>query len=115
MHKAADRIMKLKKSSFLFDIDTGNAIIAPLLKGQINLLIFYKARWTPRRNQITENYTVHKKQVLVADELSITQQAVSDSLRKINWEEINLMEEELNHVLELYNDFILNKGDLDGL
>ncbi len=63
----------------------------------------------------TENYTVHKKQTLVADELSITQQAVSDSLRKINWEEINLMEEELNHVLELYNDFILNKGDLDRL
>jgi hypothetical protein len=115
MHKAADKIMKLKKSSFLFDIDTGNAIIDPLLKGQINLLIFYKARWTPRRNQITENYTVHKKQALVADELSITQQAVSDSLRKINWEEINLMEEELNHVLALYNDFILNKGDLDGL
>ena len=114
MHKAADKIMKLKKSSFLFDIDTGNAIIDPLLKGQINLIMFYKARWTPRRKQITENYTVHKKQALVADELSITQQAVSDSLRKINWEEINLMEEELNHVLELYNDSILNEGDLDG-
>jgi len=34
MHKAADRIMKLKKSSFLFGIDTGNAIIDPLLKGR---------------------------------------------------------------------------------
>lgn len=50
MHKAADKIMKLKKSSFLLDIDTGNSIIDPLLKGQMNLLIFYKARWTPRRN-----------------------------------------------------------------
>jgi predicted DNA-binding protein YlxM (UPF0122 family) len=58
---------------------------------------------------------VHKNLAIVAEELSINQQAVSDSLRKINWEEINLMEEELNHPLELYNDSILNEGDLDGV
>lgn len=58
---------------------------------------------------------MHKNLAIVAEELSINQQAVSDSLRKINWEEINLMEEELNHPLELYNDSILNEGDLDGV
>jgi hypothetical protein len=57
---------------------------------------------------------MYKKQILVAEKLSITQQAVSDSLRKINWEEIHIMEEELNYTLELYNDSLLNKGDLDG-
>jgi len=113
IHKAADRIMKLKKSNFLFDIDTGNDIIDPLLRGQVNLLLFYKARWTKREKQIAEDYIECKKQVLVADKLSITQQAVSDSLRKINWEEINLIEKELNHILEFYNDSILNEGMLN--
>jgi len=115
IHKATDRIMKLKKSNFLFDIDTENSIIDPFLKGQINLLMFYKSRWTKREKQIAKNYTVYKKQTLVAEKLSITQQAVSDSLRKINWEEINLVEEELNQVLKLYNDSLMDKGDLNGL
>jgi hypothetical protein len=115
IHKAADRIMKLKKSNFLFDIDTENAIIDPLLKGQINLLMFYKARWKARDIQIAESYTKYKNQTFVADKLSITQQAVSDSLRRIKWDEISLMEEELDHVLELYNNSIVDEGDLDGL
>lgn len=113
IHEATDRIMKLKKSNFLFDIDAGNTIIDSLLKGQINLLLFYKSRWTGRERQIAENYTECQKQVLVAEKLSITQQAVSNSLRKINWEEINLMEEELNHILKFYNDFLLNEGMLN--
>jgi hypothetical protein len=115
IHKATDKIMELKKSNFLFDIDTENSIVDPLLKGQINLLMFYKTRWTARENQIAENYAIYKKQTLVAQKLSITQQAVSDSLRKIKWEEIHLMEEELNHVLKLFNESFLDKGDLDGL
>lgn len=113
IHKATDRIMELKKSKFLFNIDTGNDIIDPLLNGQINLLMFYKAKWTEREKQTAECYTEHRKQNMVAKELSTTQQNVSDLLRRSNWKEINLIEKELNHVLEHYNDSIKKRENLD--
>nr|WP_321498677.1 SatD family protein [uncultured Methanolobus sp.] len=109
IHSTTDRIMELKKSQLLFDIFTGNEIIDSTLRGQINLLLFYKDKWTAREKQISENYSELKKQVLVADKLSISQQAVSNTLRKIRWEEINSIEVDLNNALKLYNNYIQHK------
>ena len=109
IHSTTDRIMELKKSQLLFDIFTGNEIIDSTLRGQINLLFFYKDKWTAREKQISENYSELKKQVLVADKLSISQQAVSNTLRKIRWEEINSIEADLNNALKFYNNYIQHK------
>jgi hypothetical protein len=113
IHKTTDKIMKLKKSNLLFDICTGDEIIDSILRGQINLLLFYKDRWTKREEQIAKNYTELKNQDLVADKLSISQQAVSNALRKIKWKEIKLIETDLNNALTFYNNCVQHKETLD--
>jgi DNA-binding transcriptional regulator LsrR (DeoR family) len=66
-----------------------------------------------REEQIAKNYTELKNQDLVADKLSISQQAVSNALRKIKWKEIKLIETDLNNALTFYNNCVQHKETLD--
>ena len=72
------------------------------IKGQINLIFFLRKKWSKKQYEIIKEYEKVGSQYEVAKALSVTQQAVSNILKRSIWKEIKNIEEDLNRVLHLY-------------
>jgi len=68
------------------------------ISGQINLLLMAKGEWSTTQRRIIREYEKTGVQSKVAENLGITQQAVSRALRRSNWKEIHSIEESLRLV-----------------
>ncbi len=101
-HKAADMMNKLKKSKLLFTMSTHDEIMDIAIKGQINLIFFLRKKWSKKQYEVIKEYEKVGSQYEVAKALSVTQQAVSNILKRSMWKEIKNIEEDLNRVLHLY-------------
>jgi len=97
-HRAAFLMERLKRTRLLFDMSTGGEIIDSLISGQINLLLMARGGWSATQRRIIREYEKTGIQSKVAENLGITQQAVSRALRRSNWKEIHGIEERLRQV-----------------
>lgn len=109
-HKASDLMTALKKSKLMFDMCVGDKVIDACIVGQINLILLLKKNWSARQRDIVEKYKKAKNQYEVAQKLGITQQAVSKTLNRLMWKEINIIEKKLNTILSEYAGWSIKGG-----
>jgi predicted DNA-binding protein YlxM (UPF0122 family) len=98
-HRASDMLHRLKSSKLIFDMSVGDTIIDAAIAGQINLILLLKRNWSARQRQVVREYERTKNQSIVAENLGITQQAVSKIINRSMWKEIKKIEENLSLVL----------------
>lgn len=101
-HKASDMLHRLKSSKLIFDMSVGDTAIDTAIAGQVNLILLLKRNWSARQHQVVREYELTKNQSVVAENLGITQQAVSKILNRSMWKEIKTIEENLSLVLRNY-------------
>ena len=84
LHLAAAELAGLKSSPYLFSLRSGHpsdAVVVALF----NQLLLPGYRWTPRQRKIVRTYRELSRQQAVAKALHISQQAVSQALRSVDW------------------------------
>lgn len=101
-HRADELLDDIEGSDLLFDVRTGRERFDLAVADEINLLLAHRQQWTDRQREIIECYERRGNQYEVADELDISQQAVSKSLGKASWPMITEIEKRLRRVLEEY-------------
>lgn len=101
-HRADELLDNVEQSDLLFDVRTGRERFDLAVADEINLLLTMRQRWTDRQREIIQCYKHHENQYQVADELGISQQAVSKSLGKASWSMIQHIEQRLDRVLQEY-------------
>ncbi len=103
-NRASDIMGRLKKSGLIFDMSAGDELMDGAIAGEINLIFLIKKYWSAKQHQITREYKKLGNQYEVAKKMGITQQAVSKTLSRCMWKEINIIEENLNHTLRGYGN-----------
>lgn len=100
----ADRLLSsVEKSGFLFDVRLRDDAYEELLADEINLIAFVKSRWTEHQMTVARLYRELGVQIDVAERLSVSQQAVSKTLRESRAKQILSIEDRIDEVFEGYN------------
>lgn len=101
-HRADELLEQVERADLLFDARIGQERFDLAVADEINLLLATRRRWTDRQREIIDYYERYGSQYDVAEELGITQQAVSKSLGKASWQMVQRIEERLGRVLQEY-------------
>lgn len=113
-HDAADLMESLKRERLFFRLKAHFPLLDQAISGQVNALTLLKIHWTPEQVEVIRAYRQHRSQLRVASLLGISQQAVSDRLRRAHWAEIHRLETELETLLHAYEDSHLGDRALQG-
>ncbi|MFP9191359.1 SatD family protein [Natronosalvus vescus] len=97
-HSADTLLTAVEDDDLYCYVDTGRAVDT-LLAISMNLLLGQRAGWTPRQADVVRAYERQGTQAAAASELGIRQQAVSKSLRQIDYFQTKLLREHLLDVL----------------
>lgn len=101
-HRTDSLLDQLEASELLFEMQTGRDRFDLAVSDEINLLLARRQQWTDRQHEIISSYEQYENQYEVADQLGITQQAVSATLQQASWSMLRQVEERLHRVLEEY-------------
>ncbi len=101
-HKAADLIQRAKKENlyYCFNLVSQFAELDSFLNELANLLHIIRSGWSNHQHRVVQLYEKLGKQKAVADELGITQQAISDALRQAHWKELKRAENMIGEILK---------------
>lgn len=101
-HRADELQDSIADSPFRFAMDLDDPPLDATLADEINLLLLRKAEWTARQHRIAARYAELGSQAAVADELAVSQPAVSQSLSRANYRVLREIEGRLRTTLERY-------------
>ena len=91
---------KKKNKPYFFKVSADTKELDSLLEELTNLIHITRLSWTPKQYRMIQLYCKLENQVEVAKKLKITQQAVSDSLKKSNFEDLKVSEESVDALLK---------------
>lgn len=101
LEKSQNRMDELKKTAFIFDLKS-NSPNDSAVKWQMNLIFHIKSSWSLNKRRIIMEYGKLNNQQQVAELIGISQQAVSKNLNNSYFEDIKLIEADLNKNLKEY-------------
>jgi predicted DNA-binding protein YlxM (UPF0122 family) len=85
-----------------------NSLLCDLLADHLDLIQLWKSRWTERQVELVRAYRSYDSVVAVADEVGVTPQTVSESLRRSRAQTILEMEERVETVFEQFAVEVVN-------
>ena len=103
-HVAADMIQRAKKENLYYNFNLGFQFeeFDLWLNELTNLLHILRSSWTNHQRRVVQLYKEIENQKIVAKDLGITQQAVSEALRQAHWKELKRVETMIDRTLEKY-------------
>lgn len=99
-HRANDLIEGIESSRLLFEAAVDDSRLDTAVADEITLLLRQRAAWTERQHEVISLYREYGTQYDVAEALGISQQAVSKSLRGVDWRMVTAIEDRLRETLE---------------
>ena len=104
-HEASGLIQNAKKKnlSYCFELNLKYSQFSEAVTELANLIHIMKCGWSNHQLDVVRLYEKLQKQELVAEKLDITQQAVSEALKKAHWREIKRAEKTIEKILN-YKD-----------
>ncbi|MCU4740399.1 SatD family protein [Halobacteria archaeon AArc-m2/3/4] len=100
-HRASELLESVEETGLRFDLDTGSHPLDTAVADEINLLLERREAWTDRQRQIVRSYERLGSQYTVADQLGVSQQAVSNALQSVSWPFVETVETRLRETLEV--------------
>lgn len=101
-HRADDLLDGIDGSAFRFAMDLGDERLDDAVADEVNLLLFRKREWTDRQREAVRRYRELGSQAAVAEELEVSQPAVSRMLERAMWPTLREIEDRLRATLERY-------------
>lgn len=101
-HRADELQQSIADTPFRFAMDLQDPPLDTTLADEINLLLLRKAEWTTRQHRVAARYDDLESQAAVADELDISQPAVSQALSRANYRVLREIEDRLRTTLARY-------------
>lgn len=113
-HRADELLADLTGSDFRFAMDLDGppesdestdpraAALGDALADEVNLLLFRKRQWTDRQREVVARYEEYGSQREVAEELGVSQPAVSRALDRAMWKPLREIEGRLRETLTRY-------------
>lgn len=99
----ADKYLEMIKNKKLyFYFDFGNKLIDETLTSMANLIAILKNKWSQKEREIISQYEKFNNQEIVAKKYKISQQSVSNALKRSHWHEIRSSEAIILKVLGSY-------------
>lgn len=99
----ADKYLEIIKNKRLyFYFDFGNKLIDETLTSMANLIAILKNKWSQKEREIISQYEKFNNQEIVAKKYKISQQSVSNALKRSHWHEIRSSEAIILKVLGSY-------------
>ena len=101
----SDGMTKLKKTGLYVDIITpGKDLLLDSLNVILNALIIIKNSFTANQMDVYRMYKTGISQKEIAAQINKSQQYVSDTLNRIKFENLNMLEDKLNHIIHGINE-----------
>lgn len=101
-HRADDLQQSIADTPFRFAMDLDDPPLDTTLADEVNLLLLRKADWTDRQHRVVARYEELGSQDAVADELAISQPAVSQALDRADYRLLREIEDRLRGTLTRY-------------
>lgn len=101
-HRADDRLAEMEGTDFRFALDLEDPPVDALVADLVNMLLFRKRQWTDRQREVVGLYDELGDQQRVAEELGVSQPAVSRALSRADLQPIREIEHRLRTTLERY-------------
>lgn len=99
----ADRILeRIENERLPFGMAAGDDLLDATLADEINLLLLTKRGWTDHQRAVIEAYREAGTQSAVARAFDVSQPAVSKTLERALWPQIETIEKRLQRVLREY-------------
>jgi hypothetical protein len=98
-HRADELLAGLADSPLRVAFDLGEPGLEDALADEVNLLFLQKARWTDHQRRVVAAYRDAGSQAAVADDLGVSQAAVSQALTRANWPALREIETRLRRTL----------------
>jgi hypothetical protein len=98
-HRADELLADLADSPLRVAFDLGEPGLEDALADEVNLLFLQKARWTDHQRRVVAAYRDAGSQAAVADDLGVSQAAVSQALTRANWPALREIETRLRRTL----------------
>lgn len=99
-HRADELLDELEPSSLRVAFDLAESPLDTALADEINLVFLLKRRWTDRQRDVVRSSQHYDSQATVAQELGISQPAVSKALSRASWPELREIEGRIRSTLE---------------
>jgi hypothetical protein len=93
--KASEEMKLLKQSKRFISFRLVNEEISSLVSKMADLITELKYEWTETEKKIIKLYEEHNNQLIVAEKLDVTQQSISDGLRRAKYKIIREAEKAL--------------------
>lgn len=101
-HQASSTLAWMESEGLLFDVAHGDDLALGAVASQIHLIQLLKHRWTEHQREIVTGYERHESQSAVAEELNISQPAVSRALRRAQYRDLRHAEQRVTAFLRGY-------------
>ena len=101
-HRASQRLEALEDDPLVFDLLIDDGRLGRAVADEINLLLDRRRQWTDRQREVIRIREEEDTQSAAAQQLDVTQQAVSNVLSGANWQFVNVIEGRLRETLEEY-------------
>lgn len=103
-HRATELLESIEADGLRVGLDTGVDPLDTAVADEINLLVHLRESWTDRQRDVVARYERAGTQRAVADELGVSQQAVSNVLQGAAWPLIETVENRLRRTLAAYDE-----------
>ena len=110
-HRAAEAMEGLKRSKLLFAMSVGDPVLDAAIVGQVNLLTIVKSVRTGRQAEVIAEFEKMGSQEQTASALGVSQQSVSDVLRRSHYLQVRRLEQNIEELFELYAKRIEEGGE----
>lgn len=99
-HRADELLTALETSPLRVAFDLGTPPLDDALADEVNLLFLLKGRWSDRQREVVCAYRETESQAAVAEELDVSQPAVSQALSRASWPAVREIEGRLRATFE---------------
>ncbi|WP_290815318.1 SatD family protein [Halovivax sp.] len=103
-HRATELLESIEADDLRVGLDTGADPLDTAVADEINLLVHLRESWTDRQRDVVGRYERAGTQRAVAEELAVSQQAVSNVLQGASWPLVETVEARLRRTLAAYDE-----------
>ena len=103
-HRADELLAAVAEAGLLFDAALADRTLDRAIADEVNLLLRWRTDLSDRQIEYVRAYEDHGTQAAAAEHLGVTQQAVSNELRRVGWRFVERIEGRLETTLEEYAD-----------
>lgn len=101
-HRADEALAAVAETDLYVAFDGRAPDVDPFVETSLNLLLMAREDWTDRQREVVHAYETAGTQRAVAEQLDVSQQVVSATLRRADWPRIERLEARVNDALVDY-------------